>query len=133
MNLLLLLLLLLLLSGTPFQFQAPPLTVASEGQGTTQFILLLQNIGYRGPFPVYLRWENYLPFQFLVKNLARKSLPNAVLSYVIIIIINIIIIVITIIIIIIITISITVFINLIKLLQVKLTSLAIVFGLLNNR
>ena len=49
------LLLLLLLSGTPFQFQAPPLTVASEGQGTTQFILLLQNIGYWGPFPVYLR------------------------------------------------------------------------------
>ena len=50
-----LLLLLLLLSGTPFQFQAPPLIVASEGQGTAQFSLLLRNIGYWGPFPVYLR------------------------------------------------------------------------------
>ena len=55
MNLLLLLLLLLLLSGAPFQFQVPPLIGVSEGQGTAQFILLLKNIGYWGPFPVYLR------------------------------------------------------------------------------
>ena len=101
--------------------EAPLSITASEDQGTAEVILALHNSGYMGPFPVYLGWENYLPFQISVKTLARKSLPNAAPSCVIIIIINIIIIIIIIII------TITVIINLIKLLQVQFKSVAILW------
>ena len=47
--------LLLLLLDFPFQIEAPPTIIASEDQGTAEVHLLVNNSGYMGPFPVYLR------------------------------------------------------------------------------
>ena len=47
-------LLLLLLLDFPFQIEAPPTIIASEDQGTAEVIVVVHNLGYMGPFPVYL-------------------------------------------------------------------------------
>ena len=50
-----LLLLLLLLLDFPFQIEVPATIIASEDQGTAEVHLLVNNSGYMGQFPVYLR------------------------------------------------------------------------------